>query len=244
MSKPTFVLLHGAWHSPKCWNRLVEELDKSGYSAVAPAMPSSGSSPPILDWSQDVEIIRNTVSDLINDTGNDIVVVMHSFSGMTGGTALEGLDKESRVSKGLKGGVIRLIYIVAFLVPERFQHSPHGTRDNMVPEMKTDIDVSPNALLQCLIVTYTISNRAVSLPFDLKTQRTCFIKTWMTTWLPNLQRTCVLKVLGPSGAQLRMLPGAMFRQPTFFALEISQVQLLQHSTSSIPQRLERTKSTT
>jgi hypothetical protein len=244
MSKPIFVLLHGAWHSPKCWHRLIEELDKSGYSAVAPAMPSSGSSPAVLDWSQDVDTIRNTVSDLINDTGNDIVVVMHSFSGMTGGTALEGLDKESRVSKGLKGGVIRLIYIVAFLVPEGFQHSPHGTRDNMVPEMKTDIDVSPTTLLQYLIVTYTISNRAVSLLFDPKTQRTCFIKTWMTTWLPNLQRICAPKVLGPSGAQLRMLPGAIFRRPTSFALETSQVQSLRHSTSSIPQRVERIRLTT
>lgn len=68
-------------------------------------------------------------------------MVMHSFSGMTGGTALEGLDKQVCLSRGLKGGVVRLIYIAAFLVPEGFQHSPHGTRDNMVPEMKTDLEV-------------------------------------------------------------------------------------------------------
>jgi hypothetical protein len=61
---------------------------------------------------------------------------------MTGGTALDGLDKESRVANQLKGGVVRLIYVVAFLVPEGFQHSPSGTRDNMVPEMKTDLEVS------------------------------------------------------------------------------------------------------
>ena len=71
----------------------------------------------------------------------EVVVVMHSFSGMTGGTALDSLGKESRVAKNLKGGVVRLIYVVAFLVPEGFQHSPHGTRVNMVPEMKTDLDV-------------------------------------------------------------------------------------------------------
>ena len=60
---------------------------------------------------------------------------------MTGGTALEGLDKATALSKGLKGGVIRMVYIVAFLVPEGFQHSPKGTRDNVVPEMKTDLEV-------------------------------------------------------------------------------------------------------
>ncbi|KAF2501245.1 alpha/beta-hydrolase [Lophium mytilinum] len=140
MSNPVFVLLHGAWHSPKCWNRLIAQLEKSGHSAVAPALPSSGYNPPLPDWSKDVEIIRNTVTDLVQE--HHVIVVTHSFSGMTGGTALEGLDKETCKSKGLKGGVVRLVYIIAFLVPERFQHSPQGTRDNMVPEMITDLDAN------------------------------------------------------------------------------------------------------
>lgn len=144
MSKPIFVLLHGAWHSPKCWSRLSAELDRAGYSSVAPALPSSGSTPPTPDWSKDVETIHKTVSDLVQE--NDVVVVMHSFSGMTGGTSLEGLDKQTCLSKGLKGGVIRLVYIVAFLVPEGFQHSPQGTRDNMIGEMKTDLKVSVRSI--------------------------------------------------------------------------------------------------
>ncbi|KAI1804212.1 alpha/beta-hydrolase [Daldinia bambusicola] len=138
MSKPIFVLLHGAWHIPRCWDILISTLNKLGYEAVAPALPSSGSTPPTPDWSKDVETIRNTVEDLVRE--NDVVVVMHSFSGMTGGTALEGLDKNTRAAKGRKGGVIRLIYLASFLVPEGFQHSADGTRSNMVPEMKTDLD--------------------------------------------------------------------------------------------------------
>lgn len=54
---------------------------------------------------------------------------------------MEGLDKGTSLSRGLKGGVVRMIYIAAFLVPEGFQHSDRGTRDNMVPEMKTDLKV-------------------------------------------------------------------------------------------------------
>lgn len=147
MSKPVFVLLHGAWHSPRCWERLTAELSKAGYSSVAPAMPSSGSTPPTPDWSQDVETIRKTVLELVHD--HEVVVVMHSFSGMTGGTALQGLDKQTCASNGLKGGVIRLIYIAAFLVPEGFQHSPRGTHDNMIPEMKADLEV------RCALPDYT-----------------------------------------------------------------------------------------
>lgn len=139
MSKPVFILLHGAWHSPRCWDRLIAQLDAAGYTSVAPALPSSGSHPPTPDWSRDVETIRDTVSSLTVE--HDVVVVTHSFSGLTGGTALEGLDKAACLSKGLRGGVVRMVYIAAFLVPEEFQHSPRGTRDNMVPEMKTDFEV-------------------------------------------------------------------------------------------------------
>ncbi|XXH01285.1 hypothetical protein Hte_007640 [Hypoxylon texense] len=140
MSKPVFVLLHGAWHIPKCWGPLIAALDNAGYKSVAPALPSSNFDPLPSDWSRDIETIRATVSDLVGE--HDVVVVMHSFSGMTGGTSLEGLDKRACAARGLKGGVIRLVYINAFLVLEGFQHSPHGTRNNMIPEMKTDIEAN------------------------------------------------------------------------------------------------------
>ncbi|KAJ8133347.1 hypothetical protein O1611_g284 [Lasiodiplodia mahajangana] len=99
MPDPVFVLLHGAWHSPQCWSRLIAELE----NAVAPSLPSCGSTPPTPDWTEDVQVIRSTVSGLVVE--RDVVVVMHSFSGMTGGTALEGLDKEACSAKGLQGGV-------------------------------------------------------------------------------------------------------------------------------------------
>lgn len=60
---------------------------------------------------------------------------------MTGGTSLEGLEKSPCLSKGFKGGVMRLVYINAFLVPEGFQHSPRDTRDNMVTKMRTAFEV-------------------------------------------------------------------------------------------------------
>ncbi|KAI0020474.1 alpha/beta-hydrolase [Xylariomycetidae sp. FL0641] len=140
MSKPVFVLLHGAWHSPRCWDGLIKCLclSDAGYSAIAPALPSTCSSPPAPDWEGDIAIIRETISGLVRE--HDVVVVPHSFSGMIAGTSLEGLDKEACKAKGMKGGVIRLIYIHAFLVPEGFQHSPRGTRDLMVPEMHTDLE--------------------------------------------------------------------------------------------------------
>lgn len=120
MSKPVFVLLHGAWHSPRCWDRLVAALDNSGYTSVTPGLPTSSPTPVLPDWNRDIDTIRETVLKLAENDHN-IVVVMHSFSGMTGGTALESLRKEYRAAKGMKGGVIRLVYIAAFIAPEGFQ---------------------------------------------------------------------------------------------------------------------------
>ena len=91
------------------------------------------------DFTEDVKTIRSAVEELVQE--KDVIVVMHSYSGIPGGQALEGLDKQSCEEKGMKGGVVRLVYMMAFIVPEGFQHSPKGTRDNMIPSMKTDFKV-------------------------------------------------------------------------------------------------------
>ncbi|KUI58959.1 putative pheophorbidase [Cytospora mali] len=135
MAKPIFVLVHGAWHGPRCWDRLTAELDKAGYSSVAPALPSTWVVPPVPDYSQDIDVIRKKVEDLVQE--HDIVVVMHSYGGLPGGSALEGLDKQTCSFEGLKGGVIRLIFICAFLVPEGSQCPL--TSDSSIPEMRLTV---------------------------------------------------------------------------------------------------------
>ena len=147
-SKPTFVCLHGAWHSPSCFDKIKHLLSTNGFDCVCPALPSTGADPPIDDFTKDVETIRSTVSELV-EAKKDVIVVTHSYSGIPGGEALEGLDAYSRKENGYEGGVIRLIYIMSFLVPEGFQHSPRGTRDNMVPTMKTDLEVRALRVQPC-----------------------------------------------------------------------------------------------
>lgn len=49
---------------------------------------------------------------LIED-GKDIVVLMHSYGGMYGSQAVQGLSKKEREQAGKKGGVIALIYVSA-----------------------------------------------------------------------------------------------------------------------------------
>ena len=57
-----------------------------------------------------MDAIRDCLSALTKDE-KDIVLVVHSYTGMPGTEAPKGLGKKGRQDAGLKGGVIRLVYI-------------------------------------------------------------------------------------------------------------------------------------
>jgi hypothetical protein len=106
MNNPTFVCVPGAWHTPVAYDPLKSILETEGFECVRVSLPSVGCKPVTYDFTEDVEAIRSTFQDLA-DQGKDIIPVMHSYSGMCGSQAIEGFAKEERVSKGLKGGVVR-----------------------------------------------------------------------------------------------------------------------------------------
>ena len=57
---------------------------------------------------------------------------MHAFSGLAGTQALEGLDKENCLRRGWQGGVVRLVYVTAYMFGEGWCQVPPGTADGMV----------------------------------------------------------------------------------------------------------------
>jgi pimeloyl-ACP methyl ester carboxylesterase len=142
MGKPTFVCVPGAWHTPSAYGALQTILKSHGYEYILISLPSVGCKPVTYDFSEDVAIIRKTITDLV-DEGKDVIPVLHSYGGMPGSQALEGLGKDERNSRGLAGGVVRLVYVMAMMLPEGAQPSPRGTLENMLPFMKADLEVRP-----------------------------------------------------------------------------------------------------
>jgi hypothetical protein len=68
------------------------------------------------------------------------VLVTHSYTGVLGAEAPVGLGKKERKAAGKEGGVIRLVFIMAFAMPEGFQPTAGGAQ---FPEwMKADMEVS------------------------------------------------------------------------------------------------------
>jgi len=78
-SRPTVVLVHGAWASPPGWDLTVERLKRAGYETAAPQLS-------LLGLSLDVEIVRDTLDAIPGDK----LLVAHSYGGMVSTNAAYG----------------------------------------------------------------------------------------------------------------------------------------------------------
>jgi pimeloyl-ACP methyl ester carboxylesterase len=115
-TKPTIVLIPGAWHTTEGFGPLKSFLEKAGYPTKAVDLPSAGAHPGHPNFNQDVAEIRKVVLDLI-DEGKEVVVVMHSFGSVVGSEALRDLGKGDREAAGKTGAVIKCVFI-GILLPE------------------------------------------------------------------------------------------------------------------------------
>jgi pimeloyl-ACP methyl ester carboxylesterase len=121
MPNPSIVVVPGAWHRPAHFQGLIDELAKVNYEAVAVTMPSVDSSPPLPSWNEDALAVRQVITERI-DAGKDVIVLGHSFGGVAMSEAAKGLGKKERESQGLKGGILKLIYMCAMALPEGQTH--------------------------------------------------------------------------------------------------------------------------
>lgn len=118
MTRPTFVLVPGAWHQPSIYSSVMETLSAHGYPTVALPLPSNGAMPPNATFDEDVNAIRGCLTKLIDTEEKEVILVVHSYAGVPGAEAPNGLGKKERQERGLKGGVARLVFISAYAMPE------------------------------------------------------------------------------------------------------------------------------
>ena len=116
-SRPVYVFIPGAWHTPDTYDGIRALLKKHAYESHAVATPSLGAKPPNKGLYDDAEYTRDILEKLA-DEGKQIVLVTHSYSGMVDSIAVEGLGYPQRRHSGKKGGVIMLVYMSAFAVPK------------------------------------------------------------------------------------------------------------------------------
>ena len=114
---PTFVLVPGNFLSPSYYDATAKLLESRGFPTRQVTIPSTGSPSTLASNEPDVTVIRNVLQDLA-DSGTDIVIVAHSYGSIPACEAAEGLDIKQRRELGRSGGVVRLIFVAAWLLQE------------------------------------------------------------------------------------------------------------------------------
>jgi len=112
MTKPHFVLVHGAYHQPQHWDPLVKVLQAAGYTTSTAKLPSVGASPPPEVLKADVGAVKQAVVDAIAQGAESVVPVLHSYAGIPGFEALATLTADE------KAKIHRVVCISAFIIPK------------------------------------------------------------------------------------------------------------------------------
>ncbi|KAB8298130.1 hypothetical protein EYC80_001886 [Monilinia laxa] len=90
-TKPTLILVPGAWHRAEIWTQVASLLEKQHYKCVSLDLPSTAgdSTKGLYD---DIHAVRNAI--LAETTlGRDVVLIVHSYGAAVGQSALRGLTR-------------------------------------------------------------------------------------------------------------------------------------------------------
>lgn len=118
MNKPTIVFVHGAWHNSQSFQPVTYLLRQYGFSTVSMDLPSVGANPPHKDISENVAVVRRAVEDVLDNKGNNVILVAHSAGGIVMTNAAQGFSEKDRKAAGKTTYVQKLLYVCSFLLPK------------------------------------------------------------------------------------------------------------------------------
>lgn len=114
--KPVIVLVHGAWHVPEHYTDFIQQLQQAGFEVFCPRLPTCDETKRLnADMFCDAKEVQNQVIALI-EKSREVIMLLHSYGGAVGTEAVRGLSRRECATEGLLGGVIRLVYMCAFML--------------------------------------------------------------------------------------------------------------------------------
>lgn len=117
-TKPTLVLVPGSFAIPEFYDNLREPIKSRGIELDILAHKTVGRKPgPPPTMYDDATHIAAEVTKHV-EQGKDVVLVGHSYGGIPISQSTKGLTKKEREQEGKKGGIVRLAYMTAVVVPE------------------------------------------------------------------------------------------------------------------------------
>lgn len=113
----TYVLVPGSFTTTAEHDRLIAYLEKDGH-AVKPVelqTANDGTRMPPATFEDDVSHIRSNVLKILDDEKRNVILVLHSYSGLPGSAAMQGLAKADRAAAGQDTAVLGVVYIASFV---------------------------------------------------------------------------------------------------------------------------------
>ncbi|KAL3421228.1 hypothetical protein PVAG01_07673 [Phlyctema vagabunda] len=92
--KPTLVLVPGAWHSIEMWNKVSSLLEAQQYRCISVPLPSTAGDISVT-FGQDVRAVQDAIR-AETAKGRDVVIVVHSYGGAVGQSAIKGLARPAQ----------------------------------------------------------------------------------------------------------------------------------------------------
>ncbi|MBA4867016.1 alpha/beta hydrolase [Streptomyces sp. PSKA54] len=125
VSRPTLLLVHGAWHGAWCWKKLRSVLEADGWRTRAIDLPSAGGRAGMHDDAQ-------TVLGELELIDGPVVVVAHSYGGIP----------VSQAAAEAAGNVSHIVYLAALQLD--VGESLLGFVGAPVPPEPRDFEPAPN----------------------------------------------------------------------------------------------------
>jgi pimeloyl-ACP methyl ester carboxylesterase len=101
-----FVLVHGAWHDARVWERVIPALQAQGHFVEAPNLPGNGQdATPARDVS--LKIYADFISAIVAARPEPVILVGHSMAGII----------LSSVGERMPERISALAYVAAFMLP-------------------------------------------------------------------------------------------------------------------------------
>jgi hypothetical protein len=112
--RPFFVIVPGGSQNPSHYGYLSHLLQLAGYPTFSALLPSVGGGNVTAE--DDMNYIQNSMLIPVLDyEEHDVIMIMHSYSGVPGSAAAKGYSKDERTALGKKAGVIGQIFIASLL---------------------------------------------------------------------------------------------------------------------------------
>lgn len=136
--KVTFLIVPGSFCTPPAYDVLIDKLQGQGYAAWAVELLSAndGTRQPPATGADDAAHIRQAILSVLDDEAapSDVVLAVHSYGGMPGTSAPQGLGRADRSAQGKHTAVVGLVYMASFLIPLGQSNREFMSAEADVPE--------------------------------------------------------------------------------------------------------------